>query len=251
MKKLKKVKYVQPVKKEEGSKLQSLMPLFMIVFLAVAIIIGVVAVTANDNRGYTSSTSQKETQSNESNPNQDEVLSKADVEAESCYADIEIEGYGTITVYLDAEAAPVTVNNFVSLAKSGFYDGLTFHRIIEGFMMQGGDPMGNGKGGSDETIIGEFAYNGYENNIQHVRGTISMARSSAYNSASSQFFIMHEDTYGASLDGQYAAFGYVTEGMEVVDKVCEEATPIDSNGTILRDQQPVIKTITIREIEEK
>lgn len=249
MKKIKKSKYVQPMKMDEPNRLKSLMPLIVVVVLAVAVILGVVAVTANDNRGaLTSTTSTKQTQSNESTESADSSLIKADVEVASCYADIEIENYGKITVYLDAESAPMTVSNFVSLAKSGFYDGLTFHRIMEGFMMQGGDPLGNGTGGSDTQITGEFVNNGYANYLSHTRGTISMARSAAYNSASSQFFIMHGDA--PHLNGQYAAFGYVTEGMEVVDKVCEDATPIDSNGTILRDQQPVIKSITIREIEE-
>lgn len=252
MKKLQKSKYVQPVRKEQPNRLKSLMPLIMIALLAVAIILAVVVVTSNDNRGtYTSTTSQSKTQENESNGNDAGDLATADVVVSSCYADIEIENYGTITVFLDADSAPMTVSNFVNLAKSGFYDGLTFHRIIEGFMMQGGDPMGNGKGGSDTKIVGEFIDNGYANYLKHTRGTISMARATTYNSASSQFFIMQEDTYGASLDGQYAAFGYVTEGIEIVDKVCEDATPIDSNGTILRDRQPVIKTITIREIEEE
>ena len=161
------------------------------------------------------------------------------------YADIEIADYGTITVLLDQAAAPVTVENFVTLAESGFYDGLTFHRIIEGFMMQGGDPNGDGTGGSDETIVGEFTDNGYENDLSHTRGAISMARSSEYDSASSQFFIVHEDS-SSSLDGQYAVFGYVTEGMEIVDKVCETAEPTDNNGSITRDEQPIITSITIR-----
>ena len=161
------------------------------------------------------------------------------------YADIEIADYGTITVLLDQAAAPVTVENFVTLAESGFYDGLTFHRIIEGFMMQGGDPNGDGTGGSDETIVGEFTDNGYENDLSHTRGAISMARSSEYDSASSQFFIVHEDS-SASLDGQYAVFGYVTEGMEIVDKVCETAEPTDNNGSITRDEQPIITSIMIR-----
>ena len=159
-------------------------------------------------------------------------------------ADIEIEGYGTITVELDGKAAPITVANFVKLAESGFYDGLTFHRIMAGFMMQGGDPNGNGTGGSDETIVGEFAQNGYENNLSHTRGAISMARAMDYDSASSQFFIVHEDS--DFLDGSYAVFGYVTEGIEIVDKVCEEAVPTDNNGSIPTEEQPVIKTITIR-----
>ncbi len=161
------------------------------------------------------------------------------------YADIAIQDYGTITVQLDQASAPITTANFVSLAESGFYDGLTFHRIIEGFMIQGGDPEGNGTGGSDETIVGEFTDNGYDNTLSHTRGAISMARSNDYNSASSQFFIVHEDS-SASLDGQYAVFGYVTEGMDVVDAVCETAEPTDGNGTITAEEQPVIVSITIR-----
>lgn len=158
---------------------------------------------------------------------------------------IDIKDYGKITVALDAEAAPETVENFVSLARSGFYDGLTFHRIIEGFMMQGGDPNGDGTGGSDKTIKGEFSANGVENNLSHTRGAISMARSQDMDSASSQFFIVHQDsTY---LDGQYACFGYVTDGMDVVDAVCEAAEPTDSNGTIAPEDQPVINSITIIE----
>lgn len=161
------------------------------------------------------------------------------------YADIEIQDYGTITVQLDQSMAPATVANFVSLAERGFYDGLTFHRIIKGFMMQGGDPNGNGTGGSDTKIVGEFSANGYSNTISHERGVISMARSKAYDSASSQFFIMHADA--DYLDGQYAAFGHVTEGMDVVDAICESAEPTDNNGTIPADEQPVITSITIRE----
>ena len=161
------------------------------------------------------------------------------------YADIEIQDYGTITVQLDQESAPITVANFVSLAESGFYDGLTFHRIIEGFMMQGGDPEGNGTGGSEQNIVGEFSANGYDNALSHTRGAISMARSNDYDSASSQFFIVHEDS-SASLDGQYAVFGYVTEGMDVVDAVCEAAEPTDNNGTIETGDQPIIISITIR-----
>ncbi len=164
------------------------------------------------------------------------------------YADIVIEDYGTITVELDYEAAPITVANFVGLAQSGFYDGLTFHRIIEGFMMQGGDPNGNGTGGSKDNIYGEFIANGWNNEISHKKGVISMARATDMNSASSQFFIMHEDS--PHLDGQYAAFGHVVKGIEVVDDVCESAEPTDKNGTISSNNQPVIKTITIR-TEEK
>lgn len=157
------------------------------------------------------------------------------------HATIEVEGYGAIKLELDADVAPVTVANFAKLAGEGFYDGLTFHRIIEGFMAQGGDPNGNGTGGSDEKIVGEFSDNGHPNSISHVRGTISMARSQAYNSASSQFFIMQTDT--PSLDGQYAAFGHVTEGMDVVDAMCEAARPTDNNGTIAAADQPRIASV--------
>ena len=169
-------------------------------------------------------------------------------ETKDYIAKIEVKDYGTITVKLDGKTAPITVQNFVDLAKSGFYDGLTFHRIIEGFMIQGGDPNGNGTGGSDKTIKGEFKENGVKNNIKHKRGVISMARSSDYDSASSQFFIMQEDN--ESLDGQYAAFGHVTKGMKVVDKICEDADPMDDNGTIAESKQPVIKKITVSEIND-
>lgn len=179
----------------------------------------------------------------ESSGSDSDISSSIDMDV-TYYADIDIKDYGTITVKLDQSQAPKTVENFVNLANSGFYDGLTFHRIIEGFMMQGGDPDGNGTGGSDQTIVGEFTANGYNNTISHKRGVISMARSDAYNSASSQFFIMHEDYTG--LDGKYAAFGYVTEGLDVVDAVCEAAEPTDGNGTIPANAQPVINKITIR-----
>jgi len=162
---------------------------------------------------------------------------------ESCTAIIDIENYGSITLVLDGKAAPITVKNFVELAESGFYNGLTFHRIMSGFMMQGGDPLGNGTGGSENKIKGEFKQNGVDNPLSHTRGAISMARSNQPDSASSQFFIVHADS--TFLDGAYAVFGYVTEGIEVVDKVCEAAQPIDGNGTIPAAEQPVIKSISI------
>ncbi len=158
------------------------------------------------------------------------------------HVEMEVKDYGTIKIELDADAAPITVNNFAKLVKDGFYDGLTFHRIISGFMIQGGDPDGNGTGGASETIKGEFSANGVENPIKHVRGVISMARSMENDSASSQFFIMHEDA--DYLDGQYAAFGEVTEGMEVVDAICENTPVQDSNGTVDAADQPVIEKIT-------
>ena len=164
--------------------------------------------------------------------------------ANPIYADITVANYGTITVELNRDEAPITVDNFVQLAGNGFYDGLTFHRIMEGFMMQGGDPDGNGTGGSGYNVTGEFSANGVDNQISHTRGTISMARSSDYDSASSQFFIVHEDS--TFLDGQYAGFGHVVEGMEYVDAICTDAQPTDSNGTIPAEQQPVIESIVIR-----
>lgn len=157
---------------------------------------------------------------------------------------IEVNNYGTIEVELDADTAPITVTNFINLANSGFYNGLTFHRVIDGFMIQGGDPNGDGTGGSSEKIKGEFKSNGIPNNISHVRGTISMPRSSANNSASSQFFIMQKDT--TSLDGQYAAFGTVTSGMDIVDKICKDCTDTNQNGVITdKSKQPVISTVMV------
>ena len=158
---------------------------------------------------------------------------------------IVVQDYGTITVALDSKAAPITVENFVTLAKSGFYAGLTFHRIMSGFMIQGGDPDGNGTGGSGTNIKGEFGANGVKNDLSHTRGAISMARSNAFDSASSQFFIVHQDS--TSLDGQYACFGYVTSGMEVVDAICAAVPVQDNNGTVLAADQPVITSITIVE----
>ena len=157
---------------------------------------------------------------------------------------IKIKDYGTIEATLDGKAAPITAKNFVSLINEKFYDGLTFHRIIKGFMIQGGDPMGNGTGGSDNNIKGEFKANGYNNPISHQRGVLSMARSQDYNSASSQFFIMQKDN--TSLDGQYAAFGKVTKGIEIVDKICDNVKVEDNNGTVKDKNQPIITSIRIK-----
>ena len=153
-----------------------------------------------------------------------------------------VKDLGSMTLELDADVAPITVTNFINLVNEGFYNGLTFHRVIDGFMIQGGDPNGDGTGGSDEKIKGEFALNGVENNISHVRGVISMARSSDYDSASSQFFIVDEDsTY---LDGQYAAFGYVTDGLDVIDKVVKAVKgKTGSNGEVTSEDQPIIESI--------
>ena len=146
---------------------------------------------------------------------------------------IEMENGGVITLELDRTAAPKTVENFEKLVKEGFYDGLIFHRVIRGFMIQGGDPTGTGMGGAKENIVGEFALNGHQNPISHVRGVISMARAQDFDSASSQFFIVHGDaTY---LDGQYAAFGKVTEGMETADAIVR--APRDAMDKPYEDQR--------------
>ena len=155
--------------------------------------------------------------------------------------EITMENGKTIRIELDAEAAPITVENFTKLVKQGFYDGLTFHRIIPGFMIQGGCPEGTGMGGPGYGIKGEFAANGIKNDLKHTRGVLSMARTMAPNSAGSQFFIMVADA--PHLDGQYAAFGKVTEGMEAADKIV--STKRDYNDRPLDKQE--IKTITIVE----
>ena len=164
---------------------------------------------------------------------------------ETVTATIVVKDYGTIVVELYPDVAPKTVDNFVRLAQNGFYDGLTFHRIISGFMIQGGDPQGNGTGGSGVNIKGEFSANGVKNDLSHTRGVISMARSQLYDSASSQFFIVHQDS--TFLDGQYAAFGMVTEGMDVVDAICANTPVVDNNGTVPDGFKPIIESITIAE----
>ena len=159
------------------------------------------------------------------------------------HVEINVKDMGTISLELDESYAPITVKNFIDLAESGFYDGLTFHRVIEGFMIQGGDPLGNGTGGSDKKIKGEFSLNGVNNTLSHTRGVISMARAKDYNSASSQFFIVHEDS--TFLDGSYAAFGYVTDGMSIVDEIAKNTKVEDDNGTVLKENQPVIESIKV------
>ncbi len=152
---------------------------------------------------------------------------------------IEMENGDIIKVELYPEVAPNTVNNFISLVKRGFYDGVIFHRVIPGFMIQGGDPNGIGTGGPGYTIKGEFARNGFKNELKHTAGVISMARSMLPNSAGSQFFIMHKDA--PHLDGDYAAFGKVTEGMDVVDKIAN--VPTDSMDKPLNEQK--MKRVTV------
>ena len=200
--------------------------------IAAAIILALFVVTGCQKQEETPKKSeQKKTEASE------ELLSGTH------HAEIQVKDYGTITVELDADTAPITVTNFVNLAKDGFYDNLTFHRIMDGFMIQGGDPNGDGTGGADQTIKGEFSSNGVENEISHTRGTISMARAQDPDSASSQFFIVREDS--DYLDGNYAAFGHVTSGMEIVDQICKDVPVEDDNGTVKAENQPVIEKITI------
>ena len=175
--------------------------------------------------------------------------------------EIKVKDYGTIYAEIDADTAPITVTNFVKLSKEKFYDDLTFHRIIDGFMIQGGDPKGDGTGGSKETIKGEFSDNGVKNPLSHTRGALSMARSQDNDSASSQFFIVQSDsTYldgqyavimhqtTTSLDGDYAVFGYVYEGMDIVDQICKDVKVEDNNGTVKKENQPVIESIRCKKI---
>lgn len=164
------------------------------------------------------------------------------------YVEVIVKDYGNMVLELDADTAPITVTNFINLVNDKFYDGLTFHRIIDGFMVQGGDPEGTGMGGSSQKIKGEFSQNGVKNDISHVRGTVSMARSSdSYDSASSQFFIVHKDS--TFLDGGYAAFGKVVNGIEIVDKLVGVKVE-DDNGTVLAKNQPVIESIRVIDVAE-
>lgn len=159
------------------------------------------------------------------------------------HVEIEVEDYGVIKLELDGDVAPISVQNFMDLANSGFYNGSPFHRIIKGFMAQGGGAPANWTGAQPKTITGEFSVNGINNTIKHTRGTISMARTNAgYNTGSSQFFICHQDC--PSLDGSYAAFGHVTEGMEIIDQMVE--VPVeDDNGTVAPENQPIIKEVRV------
>lgn len=220
---------------------------FIIILIVIILILGIGLVLVKktqDEKQFTGTTSSRKEESNVENKEnnvKEEVNGMYSTGLH--HATIEVKNYGTIKLELNADVAPITVSNFAKLVNEGFYNGLTFHRIIDGFMIQGGDPLGNGTGGSSEKIKGEFILNGVANNISHVRGVISMARATPYNSASSQFFIVHEDS--TFLDGQYAGFGRVTEGIEIIDKICEDIPVVDDNGTVLKDDQPIIEKITM------
>ena len=210
----------------------------VLVVILIILAISVYFITKKGENSNEKQNVQEDAQTEQKEENKEE---KSMYSSGKHHAQIVIKNYGTISLELDADMAPITVENFANLVNDGFYDGLTFHRIISGFMIQGGDPEGNGLGGSNKEIKGEFSANGVKNTISHTRGVISMARAQSYNSASSQFFIMHEDA--PYLDGSYAAFGHVTEGIEIVDKICEDTKVEDSNGTVLKENQPVIEKI--------
>ena len=159
------------------------------------------------------------------------------------HAEIVVEGYGTITVELNGDVAPITTSNFLNLAKKGFYNNSTFYRVIDGFAIYGGDPKGNGTGTSGTTIEGEFTANGVANSLTNTRGAIGMARGTHYNSASCQFYILQSDaTY---LDGDFAVFGYVISGQNVVDQICSGVTSTGADGYVAAGSQPVITKINV------
>ena len=229
-------------KKKEAEKKATLLTVFAI--LALVIVVAVIMIVSGRQEdvthtsGGTGTATTQPAETTQPRPGDGATL---DTAVATHYAAIEIENYGTIKLELYGNTAPGTVENFVALAESGFYEGLTFHRIIADFMMQGGAP--NASSPAVSSIYGEFASNGFENNLQHQRGVISMARSTVKNSASSQFFIMHVTK--PHLDGDYAAFGIVTEGIEIVDAICTDAKPTDGNGSIAEKDRPVIKSVTI------
>ena len=204
--------------------------------LSLFLLLGTATACGSDNN---SDSSEKDSTTTAAESSDETTANDASSDSETASSD----GL-TFVITLYPDDAPITCENFENLVSDGFYDGLTFHRIVEDFMAQGGDPSGNGTGGSEKTIKGEFSQNGVDNPLSHTRGVVSMARSSDPDSASSQFFICYSDD-DTFLDGQYAAFGHVTEGMDIVDQICKDAKPTDNNGTISADEQPVMTSVTI------
>lgn len=212
---------------------------FTKIIIPIMCIFMIFLVGCGNNKSNTSSDNSKNSESSDNNTSNDNSKENANSNSDLPVATIEIENYGTVEAELYPEIAPNTVNNFISLANSGFYDGLTFHRIIKDFMIQGGDPKGDGTGGPGYSIKGEFSSNGFENSLKHTEGVLSMARSSAPNTAGSQFFIMTSTS--SHLDGQYAAFGKVISGMDVVKKI--ESVSTDANDK--PKEKVVIKSIKV------
>lgn len=225
------------------------MPKQLALLLAAVLTVGLVTACSpsGEESSQSQSSSSSQSQSAETTGSSDYLFEEGSTllqftkPADDAQIAVVTTSMGEIQIMFFPEQAPKAVENFTTLAEKGYYNGLRFHRVIDGFMIQGGDPNGNGTGGSENTIKGEFSANGVENPLSHTRGTISMARAQDMDSASSQFFICHADS--TFLDGQYACFGYVTDGMDVVDAVCEAAQPTDDNGTIPADQQPVITEV--------
>lgn len=222
------------------------------IIASVALAASLCAFLGGCSGGQQQSGSQQQEEQQQEEPAYIDSVDEADPYASGTHhAKVKVEGYKSFTVALDADAAPITVSNFCSLAEDGFYNGLTFHRAVEEFCLQGGDPQGNGTGGSEQEIKGEFSGNGVANKLadSFKRGTVAMARNSvSMNSASSQFFITLSDVYSGSLNGQYAAFGSISKkDMATVDMIvagCIKSADA-SSGTIPAKKQPVIKSITI------
>jgi len=218
----------------------------LILVMGLALLLSVGLVACGDREAEYEQSSGQEASEQEAPPVEPQNEEPADLwEGDMPKVKIEIQDFGDVVVELNREVAPQTVDNFLRLVNEGFYDGVGFHRIIDGFMIQGGDPDGTGMGGSDENIQGEFASNGIDNPIMHNRGVISMARSGDPNSASSQFFIVHQDSH--FLDGEYAAFGRVVDGMDVVDAIAENTPVTDGNGSVERENHPIMTRVSVIE----
>jgi peptidyl-prolyl cis-trans isomerase B (cyclophilin B) len=229
------------VKKEEifrmNKKLKSIVSLFTAVVICVFCLGGCGGSTENEETSSAQSDTNLYVQDDIKEFTDDELLTGLH------HVEMQIADLGVIKLELDADQAPISVTNFVQLAESGFYDGLTFHRVLTGSLIQGGCPNGDGTGGPGYRIKGEFSENGVDNTLSHVRGAISMARTSDYDGGGCQFFIMSSDC--VQYDGQYAVFGYVTEGMDIVDEICNNTPISDWNGTVEKENQPVIEKVTV------
>ena len=222
----------------------------ILVAIILAVVLGGSDATVGGNADTTQSADQ--TTVTTATPNADMTAIKAEIDSMAVadftetiktteYVKLTIQHYGDVIIRLRSDIAPITVENFQKLVGEGFYDGLTFHRIVQSFMIQGGDPKGDGTGGSGTTIKGEFKINGVQNDLSHVTGVISMARrSSPYDSATSQFFICNSDSYTSSLDGSYAAFGYVVAGLDVVLTVSQVEVQTNSSGENSQPVEPVV-----------
>ncbi len=244
-----KIKKQQPKKKNAEPNRQAMIIIFSLIAALIVLIIAGFTIDAVQKGKFekgdfttTQNTNDENAIQNET-PNVDNSLLLEVTDTERKNVNVKMSDGQEFTICVYPDVAPQTAQNFLNLVREGFYDGLTFHRIIEDFMAQGGDPEGTGFGGSERNIYGEFAANGYQNTLSHDRGVVSMARSQDFNSASSQFFICYSDRYAMSLDGQYAAFGEVIDGMEVVDSFLSSGT--DENDRPLKEVK--IAKMTVEE----